>query len=352
MNNTSLPIQPFTDVWLDCRTNNLIAMLVEANPVFRQLPYLISGYFYNKHHDVRLFDKHMFNMEFMFPFEAFIDTTVVTVSNQQEAHEAIREGLEEGDYLFVNLDRYYYPTGYDSNQIHRIHPAFIYDFSDTEQTYMLLEDCIEIGKIDVYRLAFSDFDHALVLDSQAKAQIWRCRPKQTAKLDNQSLIPPDYRIPGLYAGSDIPNYAISNELRALTGTEERLYGVEALKHTANHLKDMLSEVNQAGLITLKKSVRRPFFYHSARIQLPALLRSSGLISPSDEAELIHIFKQHSDLWETGSYLIMFYTLKKERGLKINPDMLDQLEEKFLELYEAELGLQQIGLKVDEMLLRS
>ncbi|MNT10427.1 hypothetical protein D3C72_1452580 [compost metagenome] len=216
----------------------------------------------------------------------------------------------------------------------------------------MLEDCIEIGKNDIYDLSYNDFDRALVLDAKHKVKIWLCRPKPVARAELQHLIPLTFRIPGLYADSDIPDYTASANLQALTRTEDRQFGVEVIKHTANNIRDILPEIDQAGLITMKKNMRRPFFYHSARIQLPALLRSRGLIRPSDEAELTQVFKRHSDLWESGSYLIMLYTLKKERGLKISPAVLDQLADKFLELYEAESGLQQLGRKVDAMLSRS
>jgi hypothetical protein len=69
----------------------------------------------------------------------------------------VEECLKEGYYVFVTVDRFYFPSTLDYKKKHLIHPTLIYGFNSSKNEFYLVDDVIKNGKHDKYVLSYASF---------------------------------------------------------------------------------------------------------------------------------------------------------------------------------------------------
>ncbi|WP_078557195.1 hypothetical protein [Bacillus alkalicellulosilyticus] len=164
-----LAIRPYNDIWLDCKYNNFVGMLINHNPSFKNIIFEMSvSYlkiqtkqkFSSTNVKKNLLEGGLFFPEVSYNLEHIQNLITVkekqfTSTDYKKLHEYIKNFLHEDYYILLKVDRYFYPNGRDAGKFHMVHPVFIYGYNDYEQCYYAIEDCMHPGKLDYYKLPYS-----------------------------------------------------------------------------------------------------------------------------------------------------------------------------------------------------
>ncbi|AIQ56966.1 hypothetical protein [Paenibacillus borealis] len=167
-------IKPYNDLWLDCVSNNLIAMLIYENESFINIPCYMDAVYLKKvlhqsysSEDIQggLVDHGAYFPKIQYS-QHLLTHLIYRISGEQDIlgekiHTAIKEKLDDGFFVFITVDRFFYPSGVNSKISHMVHPAFIYGYNDEEGCYHSIEDCITMGKMDYYNIPFTSLDQSI-----------------------------------------------------------------------------------------------------------------------------------------------------------------------------------------------
>ncbi|MGF6354651.1 hypothetical protein ABIE27_002561 [Paenibacillus sp. 4624] len=164
-------ISPYNELWMDCVTNNLIAMLASQNEAFLKFPcYMDTIYLrkvFNQSYSSEGIQEDLMSNGAYFPkiqyslelLNNYIDHEFEEINQDcQSIHNIIKSKIDDGYCLFILVDRFFYPSGLDANTSHMIHPTFIYGYNNDNQSYMALEDCVMMGKMDYYSIPYSSIE--------------------------------------------------------------------------------------------------------------------------------------------------------------------------------------------------
>lgn len=188
----SRTIKPYNDLWLDCVSNNLIAMLIHENESFKNIPCYMDAIYLKKvlHQSYSSEDvqEDLLNHGGYFPkiqySQSLITDLIYRRSHEQDicnVHKVIKEHLDLGLFVFITIDRFFYPTGINANTSHMVHPTFIYSYSDKNECYHSIEDCITMGRMDYYNIPFTSVDSSseYLLSINKSVNITFCKPNKT-----------------------------------------------------------------------------------------------------------------------------------------------------------------------------
>ncbi|WDQ32360.1 hypothetical protein PTQ21_28950 [Paenibacillus marchantiae] len=87
----------------------------------------------------------------------FFEFNVLQVDSQIEIFNKIKQKLNQGYYISIELDRFYFSGGIEYNKKHLVHPTLIYGYDEKVNSFWLLEDCVQLGHLQEYHLSYSDF---------------------------------------------------------------------------------------------------------------------------------------------------------------------------------------------------
>lgn len=189
-------VEPYNDMWMDCVSNNLISMLINENKSFRNISLHMDSMYlkkvYNQSYSSENIQGELVSSGAYFPkieysldmLDELIDSYVEEFSNlESDVHQCIKSALCDGFYVFVTVDRYFYPSGVNSNISHLYHPTFIYGYDEEQQCYLALEDCVVMGKMDKYRIPYysvdASFEHLINANKPIKLRL--CKVNESAK---------------------------------------------------------------------------------------------------------------------------------------------------------------------------
>jgi len=169
--SVNLKLLPYNDLWLDCIKNNLMSILISHNNSLSTLPFTFKGEYWKKI-IFQKFDsqdtyqslleqglflpKVTYNTEILYSFFDFTEH-ILKSSDLENLHELIQNALSQQQFIFLSIDRFFYPTGREANKIHFIHPVFIHNISDINNVphnYEVIEDCLSPGRMHHYNLPF------------------------------------------------------------------------------------------------------------------------------------------------------------------------------------------------------
>jgi hypothetical protein len=177
---TILPINLYNGLPINCIDNNLISILKTKDKRFEEIATTLDINYYNilKSDDWSTFPEchqhryyqmgwNLLGVSLKSPNLAsyFNIIQLDTVPSDSDIIQVIKQYLNEGYYLFVILDRFYFPDGYDSGKRHFLHPAFIYGYDDRSGKLLMIEDCINILKYEKYEMSYNDVLKCVHYDS-------------------------------------------------------------------------------------------------------------------------------------------------------------------------------------------
>lgn len=190
-------IEPYNDIWLDCVSNNIMAMLLGVDESFRSLPLTLnvtySKYVTDQKYDTEEDRVKMLTEGFLFPTVNYSTDTLSKYLDgkeysfhefDQQLIDFIKSGLVDGYSVFLVIDRYYYPSGREAGTMHMVHPVFLIGFDDDKACFIAIEDCIIPGLMDYYDLPFNSVkDSCMSFVEQGKSlTVCMCKPHATLSI--------------------------------------------------------------------------------------------------------------------------------------------------------------------------
>ncbi|MFE9279553.1 hypothetical protein ACQKLN_30465 [Paenibacillus glucanolyticus] len=98
-----------------------------------------------------------------------------TVDDKALIHRVIRNYIDEGFYIFIKLDRYFFPGGIEYGKRHFEHPSLIYGYDHINNSYLLLENCITPTMMQPYSLPYQAFEMSFTQTwNDGRGSVLRC----------------------------------------------------------------------------------------------------------------------------------------------------------------------------------
>ncbi|MEC0169841.1 hypothetical protein [Paenibacillus graminis] len=354
MKEFSLQAEPFNGTWIDCVCNNAISILMVNDRNFEYLPCLANARY-------RLFSYGNCNESIEFPpgssnivtplldmvrtldFSPYLDYETLTADKNDPVHQIIKDCLHRGFYIFVDVDRFYYPSGVDAGKNHLKHPAFIYGYNDGASAYLLMEDCIQPSKMESYMLPYDRFDEAiaaagsgadsyyivLVRSKDQEQQFFSSYTKDQMRGNLEFLLQEEQ--------SPFIDHAISSADTGVTVS----YGLPVIRHFAEMLEQRLLAILRDDFEHRALAIKNPYYYRKSTIQLPFLLHRRNGLEERHFQSLTDEYKKLCNDWNLyGNTLIKYYyKLKYMKDLNwMAQGELDALKRLLAKLYEKERDL--------------
>jgi len=165
---TILHVKPYNVLWLECIANNYFSMLTSMDEANENLLYVMHVNYLKKTlhqqiqgtelrekllHEGYYFPKVKYSLDSV---ERLIEMQSVTFEEcrTEAIYDFVKTHLSRGYFVFLSIDRYYYPTGRESGKLHMVHPVFIHGMDDAKQIFYAIEDCILPGTMQYYELPY------------------------------------------------------------------------------------------------------------------------------------------------------------------------------------------------------
>lgn len=153
-------ILPFNDIWLDCVNNNLMSILISHDTSFEKLPLTFKTQYWKKNinqkftednlermlHQGLMLPKVQYNTEELYHYLRFEDR-LIEQSDIPFLDEIIQGALDNKQYVFLDVDRFFYSSGREAGKIHFIHPTFIHGKCASGEAFTVIEDCLTPGRM-------------------------------------------------------------------------------------------------------------------------------------------------------------------------------------------------------------
>ncbi|MEK3795305.1 hypothetical protein MKX42_26510 [Paenibacillus sp. FSL R7-0204] len=263
MSQTS-KLLPYNSLWLDCVKNNLMSILISYNDSLSTLPFAFKSQYWKKL-TLQKFDsqetykslleqglflpKVVYTNEILYSFFEITEIDI-TSSDLDSLNELIRDTLSQQKFIFLSIDRFFYPNGRESNKIHFIHPIFIHNISDMyelDNNYEAIEDCLSPGRMHYYNINFEVIYRSTkyLIDSGQNVRF------MTVSLNEQKVN--DYTID--YSKSillDIRNNIAKDEI-VYNGEVDLYYqvGISALEDYFDEFEEITSTLNDESIFALR-----------------------------------------------------------------------------------------------------
>ena len=261
MNQVRSDLLPYNELWLDCVKNNLLSILINHDKSFTSWPLTFKTQYWKKLF-VQKFpseEKYEFLLSqgLFLPKVSYVNDQLyssfhinkkfVQESERNTLHLMIREALQQQLYVFITVDRFYYPSGRESAKTHFDHPVFIHGYSDEENCYLAFEDCLTPGYEHPYQIPYD------VIDSSANYFF-----EQNIDVEFRSVRINPEKISAYQF--DITEETLANIFKLAT-VEEVVYlehfelsyqvGISSLVHYSDEADDILSNLPDESMFALR-----------------------------------------------------------------------------------------------------
>ncbi len=357
MNKTviKLPIEPYNRTFINCITNNLIAVLKTHNDSFENMDYsLARSYSLFKLKDNKFLSEDarsqilgggLLTLELTTEspdVEKYFEIKQIDLTEGDNIHILVKEMLLDGYYIFLETDRYHFPDGIEYNKRSFIHPTFIYGIDDVQQKYFVIEDCITPRLFEHYEITFSQIDKAFK----------ECLPPQT--LFSQ----PDKGMLKAYKPRIDINYDFVLTLEVLERKFEKLnfeyydnthdfcenlglvrkYGLNCIQEFSESFEYVFESITIESLPIQYALATFPYDLQKHNLLLLDHLDRNNLILESQRRGLENRYKGLLKKWEVYRLTIYKYIYLKTKRTDYNPDpnFFRELKNLLPEIYNEEL----------------
>ncbi|WP_017690707.1 hypothetical protein [Paenibacillus sp. PAMC 26794] len=308
--NVSSNLEPYNGIWLDCFQNNLMSILISYDSNFEMLPATIKFEYWKKNISQKfdsqatynsLLEQGLFIPKIIYQtdtIEAFFDIQKGIFQNNDvnEIHELICNAFSESKFIFLNVDRFFYPSGREAGKFHFVHPIFLYGYSVEDGTYSAIEDCLSPGQMHTYEIpkeaVIASTKHLL---QEGKEVVFRkVTPLEEEiknyRIDNYNLIV-----------KEIKNKVLLSEVRYVKAHD--LYyqvGITALEHYYEEFDEIIGRCEDVSIFAL----RTTSFVQNHKKNSHMLLRT--IQDKASDIELIQFAEKSLELaseWEIFKNII-------------------------------------------------
>ncbi|WDF52840.1 hypothetical protein PQ460_10640 [Paenibacillus sp. KACC 21273] len=323
-----LSVIPYNEMWIDCVNNNLMGILMANNSSYQALPCSINmnysltfpqeAYFNPEMPRSSKLEKGVFvpNLTYEVPSmdmwlaKTNINLTLTTI----DPFEMIYDELLKGNYLFVDLDRFYFPGGVDYQKNHNLHPSFIYGFDCLTENYLLIEDCVQPGKFEPYQLHKKELEISFIA----------AQTSEKSEVISYTLLPEakmDYRLDLDKVISNLKNM-LSNDKSPLNQMETNgvslwsIKGISCLKLFSKYMDIIFPQIrkwDQKHLIALTL----PSQMQKRNLRLLTFLEEMGAINSMYKILLEQEYISLNESWEKYRHKIYKYIVTRKEFPEIS-----------------------------------
>lgn len=296
---------PYNLLWLDCIQNNLLSILIGYDKSFSNLPFTFSAEYWKKI-SIQKFSsddtyrslleqglfipKINYHSGILYSFFNFEDK-YIDYPELDSIHEIIEDALAQQQYIFIDVDRFFYPVGREANKIHFVHPSFIYGLSHDRKSYEAIEDCISPGIMQYFQTPMDAISHSTkhLLDSDRNVRI-RIVSLNKEKINDWKM---DFTNSTLL---DMMNGLSANKIVYLKHYD--LYyqvGISALEEYFDEIEKIIPHLNDRNIFALRTNSYVQI--HKRNEMLFKTLHETGIYNHSSLLELSERSNALSAKWE-------------------------------------------------------
>lgn len=327
MNKRELPMTEYNDILFNCLINNQLGFLRAQHPDFYTQDCFVTGHY--EWQENSLNDPQgplVFYVDYdILDFESYVTPITFPLIGIPQLDQ-VKAWLREGYYLFVPLDRFYFTGGVEFQDTHLVHASFVYGYDDDEQSFLLMEDCVQHGQYVRYKLSYSDFKAscAALKDTERKP-IRGFSPKA-----QKPPLSSDY-----YRNMALANLErlLRDERRVLPGGSVRYTGLVSVKKLAENLETV--DFLIPDFVTLRRVSTQAIGLKKRDLKLVELLTKEHLIGLEAGARFRGSFSCLLEKWtlfQKGMFL-NFY--RKKNKLKRNMSFFDEMKTLLREIHDKE-----------------
>ncbi|WP_239617705.1 hypothetical protein [Cohnella mopanensis] len=339
MDKKTLKIQPYNDIWLDCINNNLVAMLIAEEESFKRITlYLQVKYIkmvFDQYYNSAEAKEKMITEGFMTPgtdYSFDIMNELIEMEKRhfklirfQEFMQFIKNALREDFYIFLQIDRYFYPSGRESGVTHMVHPVFIHGYNDEEDYFYAIEDCVNPGINEYYALPYSavkrSFEHFVRNDEEIAVTLCKTRNRDVlVNFFENKTIP-------LTEAKQMATSLLED--RTIYKEEHDLYyhsGLSSFDHFGSELDEIYNRIQDKSIFGIQLLSLQQV--HKRNQELIRFLQENHLVETGDSDKLISLYTQIQKEWgifKGKSYYML--EMRDASGQSIHPDNLNALKDR-------------------------
>jgi hypothetical protein len=349
VNYFQLPIVPYNHIWLNCFSNALISILNSVNMEFSYLPcHYQSTYAYCCMMDTGKISEslikdhetlgwYVLKVAHKRPdLKPWLSLKEEKVSVQDMNIQYLKEKIAEGNYVFLGMDRFYYPGGVEYQTSHLIHQSLFVGFDEDKQCFILLEDCVRLGYMELFELPYANFTEAMLEVYKDKVELsFRCFRIHSDAADNPFKV-----------RKEIVSASLKRHLALHRFEMEATYeyhGINAVLHYADNIENVIPKVTD--LVNLIKSSSEPMTLQKIRLLTVEILEKNGQLTQK-QAEILN--KMYTDLlieWELFKNKIAVNSKRNQTKFKINYQFYVDLRAKLFKNYVDEKKVTELFLQM-------
>ncbi|GEB35851.1 hypothetical protein [Brevibacillus parabrevis] len=313
----SLPVEPFNGTWVNCVNNNLISILMNHDKNFAYAPCLAQAQ-YQLHsvaddgsqeaaeHSSQAHEEGSLLLDVVraLDFSSVLDFQTHSLEPADSVHLAIKQFLHSGYYVFVDLDRFHYPSGVDAEKHRQIHPAFLYGYDEQTKSYLLIEDCMQPSKMEPYALPYDCFDRAFAAAQTSSLIVTRVKEQEEVAFFSRctkELISANLQT---LLREECKPYKTDHAGNPLISTTD---GLSAIKQFADSLETRLFGISLSQFQRKAVALKNPYFFRKSTVHLPLILHKQNWVSEQEFQQLSSEYQTLCHEWELfGNSLIKCY----------------------------------------------
>lgn len=326
-----LNVKPYNDLWIDCIDNNLIGILTVYDRGFNNLLcFYLGNYEINIQQNYGSTQTSHLDVSFTRPdLTSFFEEKVITVSAEDNIQEIIHQLLDDNFYIFLNIDRFYFPGSSDYNKSSFVHPTFVYGYNN--RGYKLLEDCVKGGTVDYYEIDNENFTKSFnsTIEISNQATIHCVRLKNDS-LNVKKEISREYVISTL-------NMLLQTETQSNESGSKYKGLISVKKYAELFTKENVQLIVQPEqFMTFFKQIKRGVTLQKRNLLILEDCHEFNLIEETAYNQLKDLYKDHHNQWEIVANKIGWLMYKNSEKFLISKSK--ELQEMLIDLYNREINL--------------
>nr|WP_154888220.1 hypothetical protein [Paenibacillus xylanexedens] len=346
MKRIELAIKPYNELWINCVSNNMLSILSAHNEVWTYLPCFSQAYYAKRllipeksGQDViqEYLNEGWLTLQVLYnlpELDQFFHVEHLWPNSEDEAENLIKQKLSEGCYVSLELDRFYFSGGIEYKKKTLIHPTLIYGYDEAKQSFLLLEDCVQLGHLEEYNLSYTDFNLAFqnmnngTNEENVILHILKLKPFEESKTLFKDL---------KKLTVDNLNVYLSNVRKDYDEIYYDEYGIGAIQCYAENVDEIVFAAKDKE--HLYHICKMPFNLQKRNFLLVELLYEYNVIDQQEKDMLQKKYQDLSNSWQAYKNKVLYY-VESSRPVTYNTDFKERLNKLYAtERETAELFLE-------------
>lgn len=258
---------------------------------------------------------------------------------KEDPLKTIKELINKGYYIYMEVDRYYFPGGVEYLKTHLYHRTLIYGYDDNDKSLFLLEDCVRLGYTDHYILSYEDFNKVTLEafdHSEGSIELLCCKVKSV--VEDLSVITSNVESRII---NNLQHY-LTNQIVEHDDIYYDTYGIITILEYADSIHNIVPFIEDYPI--LQAVSKMPIDLQKRNLLTISLLDELGKLNNDKTAKLTLLYKEILRDWELFRNLIYIYLEKKKKN-DINLNYIDKIKILLSDVYKKEKKTSELLIKI-------